>query len=149
MNQARNFSIASFLSGLLFAVGLGVSTMTQPGKVIGFLDLFGNWDPSLIFVMGGGVVTYAVLFQFIMKAPAPLFAPKFMVPTRRDMDGPLIVGSALFGIGWGLGGFCPGPALTSLGSLNPNALVFVVTMIVGMYVSDHVKALMFRPSPAA
>ncbi|MGA1598419.1 MAG: DUF6691 family protein [bacterium] len=148
MNQQQNFNIASFLSGLLFGVGLVISGMTQPAKVVGFLDLFGNWDPSLIFVMGGGVVTYGLLFKLIMQRPGPLFAVKFTVPTRRDMDSPLIVGSALFGIGWGLGGFCPGPALTSLTTLSPNVLVFLVMMSVGMYAADHVKSLIFRTAPA-
>lgn len=124
---------AAFVAGLLFAAGLAVGGMTQPSKVVGFLDFFGDWDPSLMFVMGGAVGVHALLYRFIVARPRPLFADAFSIPTRRDFNGPLIVGSALFGAGWGLGGFCPGPGLASLATFGAEALVFVATMAAGMF----------------
>ena len=124
-------TLVALISGLLFGLGLGYSQMIDPEKVIGFLDLTGNWDPTLAFVMGGAVVVTLISFRFILKRPAPLLNGNFYVPTRKDIDTPLLLGAALFGIGWGIGGYCPGPVLTSLvlGSLNP--LLFVAAMIVG------------------
>ena len=106
--------------------------MTQPEKVVGFLDIFGAWDPSLAFVMIGAIGFHAVFYRIIMKQDAPLFTKKFMVPGRRDITWRLVVGSALFGIGWGIAGYCPGPGLASLTSLDARPLVFVGAMIVGM-----------------
>ena len=122
----------SFMVGLVFAVGLGLSGMTRPEKVVGFLDIFGNWDPSLAFVMIGAIGFHAVFYRIIMKQDAPLFTAKFMVPDRRDITWRLVVGSALFGIGWGIAGYCPGPGLASMSSLDPRPLVFVAAMIAGM-----------------
>lgn len=122
----------SFGCGLLFAVGLGISGMTQPAKVIGFLDIFGNWDFSLMFVMGGAVGAYALVFQIIRKQPLPKFSDVWHLPTTKKLDRPLFAGAALFGIGWGLSGFCPGPALVSLVTLSPQVFVFVGSMVVGM-----------------
>lgn len=122
----------SFMVGLVFAVGLGLSGMTRPEKVVGFLDIFGNWDPSLAFVMIGAIGFHAVFYRIIMKQDAPLFTAKFMVPDRRDITWRLVVGSALFGIGWGIAGYCPGPGLASMSSLDPRPLVFVGAMILGM-----------------
>jgi hypothetical protein len=117
----------------MFAVGLVVSGMTQPGKVIGFLDFFGNWDPSLAFVMGGAVIVNLVLFKFTTKKrKQPLFDAKFRIPTRSDIDWQLIGGAGLFGIGWGLAGYCPGPGLTALGSGTATAFTFVGSMVGGM-----------------
>src|SRR5690606_20658314 len=109
----------------------GISGMTKPSKVVGFLDLFGAWDPSLAFVMMGGVVVYGVLFRLIVRRKAPLFSTRFHLPTRADLDVRLVLGSALFGIGWGLGGYCPGPGVVSLASGSLPAIVFVVSMAVG------------------
>jgi len=122
----------AFLCGICFALGLGISGMTQPAKVIGFLDLTGNWDPSLIFVMMGAILVYAVGHFFVVKKPTPIFAGAFDLPSLRKLDRPLILGSAIFGTGWGLAGFCPGPALTSVISLRFEPLVFVLSMLVGM-----------------
>ena len=122
----------SFGSGLLFAFGLGLSGMTQPAKVVGFLDFAGNWDPSLAFVMLGAIMVHMVLSRLILHRPAPFFATAFSVPTRNDIDPKLIGGAALFGAGWGLGGFCPGPALTSLATGSFTVLIFVGAMIAGM-----------------
>jgi len=124
-------TLVALISGVLFGLGLGFSQMIDPEKVIGFLDLAGNWDPTLAFVMGGAVLVTLVSFRFILKRPAPVLNGKFHVPSRKDIDRPLLIGSALFGIGWGIGGYCPGPAVTSLvlGVLNP--LLFVVAMVAG------------------
>ena len=118
------YSFFSFLSGLLFALGLSVSGMTEPGKVIGFLNITRSWDPSLVFVMGGAVITYFILFRLIHKRSAPLFALQFSIPERKDIDLPLLGGAVLFGIGWGIGGFCPGPAVASIFTGKPNVLLF-------------------------
>ncbi|MCK0207614.1 YeeE/YedE family protein [Starkeya koreensis] len=119
--------------GLLFGVGLVVSGMSDPAKVLNFLDLAGTFDPSLAFVMGGAVLVAFVGFRLVLARDTPLRAPRFELPTRRDIDARLIVGPALFGIGWGLGGFCPGPAFTALGLGAPGTLVFVPAMLAGMW----------------
>ena len=109
-------SLISFGSGIVFALGLGISGMTQPAKVIGFLDIAGAWDLSLAFVMLGAIGVYFIAFQLTKKMRSPLLAAQFSIPRRTDLDAQLILGVAIFGAGWGLGGFCPGPALTSLAS---------------------------------
>lgn len=118
--------------GLLFGVGLVISGMANPAKVLNFLDLAGSFDPSLAFVMGGAVLVAFVGFKLALNRPAPLLAAHFHLPTRRDIDARLIVGPVLFGIGWGLGGFCPGPAFTAIGLAAPGTLVFVPAMLIGM-----------------
>lgn len=119
--------------GLLFGVGLVISGMSNPAKVLNFLDLAGTFDPSLAFVMGGAVLVAFLGFRLVLSWQAPVLAPRFQLPTRTDIDARLIVGPALFGIGWGLGGFCPGPALVSLGLGSPGVLVFVPAMLLGMW----------------
>ncbi len=128
-----NILLTSFVSGLVFALGLGISGMTQPAKVIAFLDIAGNWDPSLAFVMIGAIVVYAPLYRLIRRLPSPLFSSTFALPTRKDIDRRLLGGAALFGVGWGLGGFCPGPALASLAGGETSVLLFVASMLAGMY----------------
>lgn len=123
-----------FLAGLLFSSGLVVSKMTQPGKVIGFLDFFGNWDPSLALVMGGAVSVHALSYRWIRGKTSPLFGGVFSVPSRTDIDANLLVGAALFGLGWGLSGLCPGPALSSLVTLDPKIFLFVGSMLTSMLV---------------
>ncbi len=133
---------AAFGSGLVFALGLGISGMTRPVKVIGFLDFFGAWDASLAFVMIGAIAVYFVAYRWgTTKMRAPLLAPAFALPKRGDLDPRLIGGAAIFGAGWGLGGFCPGPALTSLASGAPAVLIFVAAMVVGMYLHGWVSGL--------
>ncbi len=127
-------TIMSFVVGFIFALGLGISGMTQPQKVIGFLDLFGNFDPSLIFVMGGAIGVHFITYKFIVKKPSPLFHAEWHVPTKTEITPALVLGSVIFGIGWALGGLCPGPALTSLASFESRPLIFVVSMIVGMVI---------------
>jgi uncharacterized membrane protein YedE/YeeE len=125
--------LTSFISGIVFAIGLGISGMTRPVKVIGFLDFFGNWDASLAFVMLGAIAVYTIAHRLSRIMDAPLFAHRFALPSRADLEPRLIIGAALFGAGWGLGGFCPGPAITSLASGAMPVIVFVAAMTVGMY----------------
>lgn len=120
------------LVGLLFGCGLAISGMTLPSKVLGFLDVAGRWDASLAFVMVGAIGVHALAYRLIDRRGRPWLAAHFQRPTRKDLDAPLLIGAALFGVGWGMGGFCPGPALVSLGGLAPHALAFVVAMSVGM-----------------
>jgi uncharacterized protein len=124
--------IAGFVCGLIFGAGLLISGMTQPEKVLGFLDIFGAWDATLAFVMGGAVVIASIGFALARRSAAPVFAAKFSWPERRDIDAPLIAGAVLFGIGWGLVGICPGPALVNLAGLSLPIVVFVVAMVLGM-----------------
>ena len=132
-------NIALFICGILFSIGLGISGMTQPQKVIGFLDVFGEWDLSLAFVMFGAVLSYLILQFWIQRNfSIPVLGGSFQITTRKDLDRSLIIGALLFGSGWGLGGYCPGPAITSLGSGSLNALLFVVAMGIGMLVADRV-----------
>ena len=121
-----------FLVGLLFGWGLLLSGMTDPAKVQGFLDILGHWDPSLALVMGGAIAVGAIAFAFAKRRTTTLLGGALEMPKRRDIDMPLVVGSLIFGAGWGLAGFCPGPAIVSLASGHPKALVFVAAMLVGM-----------------
>lgn len=128
--------IIVFLCGLVFSIGLGVSGMTQPDKVVNFLDFVGNWDPSLIMVMFGGVATYFVGQRLTLSRETSVFGGKFQLPTRMDLDTRLIAGAALFGTGWGMAGFCPGPALVSAVSGNSAVLTFIMSMALGMYLFE-------------
>ncbi len=124
--------LAALVAGVLFGAGLILGGMTQPTKVIGFLDFLGNWDPSLALVMGGAILVYAPAWRWITPRPAPLAGGAFVLPDRRDIDAPLLAGAVLFGLGRGLAGFCPGPALTALAAGMPQALIFVGAMLAGM-----------------
>lgn len=121
-----------FIAGVLFAIGLALGGMTQPQKIIAFLDVFGDWDPSLAWVMGGAVVTYGLGLRLIVRRKGPVFAQLFQIPTRRDITPSLIIGSVMFGMGWGLGGFCPGPAIASASTGLPMVGVFLGAMLAGM-----------------
>ncbi len=125
--------LAALVVGFVFAIGLGISGMTQPQKVVGFLDVFGNWDPSLIFVMVGGIVVHFITYKLIRKRKSPLLSAEWHVPTKKEITPALVTGSLLFGIGWGLGGFCPGPAITSLASFENKPFIFVLSMLAGMF----------------
>lgn len=125
--------LGSFCSGLLFAIGLAISGMTLPQKVLAFLDVTGDWDPSLALVMLSSAGVYFVLHRLVLRRDQPLATSRFSLPTRQDIDAPLVAGAAMFGAGWGLVGLCPGPAVTALASLHENVLVFFVSMIAGMY----------------
>jgi uncharacterized membrane protein YedE/YeeE len=124
--------LIAFGSGLVFALGLGLAGMTRPEKVLGFLDIAGAWDPTLMLVLGAAVGLYTLLYRLVMRRSKPVFEPVFAVPTRRDITPSLVVGGVLFGAGWGLAGFCPGPAITSLASGSASAVAFVGAMVVGM-----------------
>lgn len=130
--------IPVFISGLIFGLGLLVSGMANPLKVQNFLDVFGHWDPSLAFVMGGAIAVTLPGFFLLKKRERPLIAPEFRWPGRTDIDARLVGGAALFGIGWGLGGFCPGPALTALPFLTTGVLVFVPAMLAGFVLAKMI-----------
>lgn len=126
-------AFAALVVGFIFAIGLGISGMTQPQKVVGFLDLFGKWDPSLIFVMVGGIIVHFATYKLIRRRKSPMLSTVWHVPTKKKITPALVSGALLFGIGWGLGGYCPGPAVTSLASLETKPLIFVLSMLVGMF----------------
>lgn len=135
-------NISSFIVGFVFAIGLGVSGMTQPQKVVGFLDLFGSFDPSLIFVMAGAIAVHFITYKLIRKKDSPLLHPEWLVPTKKDITPALIIGSFIFGVGWALGGFCPGPALTSLASFEPRPLIFIGSMVGGMLIFKWIDSIL-------
>jgi uncharacterized membrane protein YedE/YeeE len=124
--------LAQFIAALIFGIGLVVSGMANPAKVLNFLDIAGSWDPSLAFVMGGALAVTMIGYRLVLARPKPILAPAFLLPARRAIDARLLLGAAIFGVGWGLAGFCPGPALTSLGLGAPGTLAFVPAMLVGM-----------------
>ena len=129
-------SIFGFFSGLIFGLGLILAGMTEPLKVKGFLDIAGAWDPSLGLVMGGAIAVGAVAFALARRRKKSWSGAPMEIPTDQTTDKRLVIGGALFGIGWGIGGFCPGPALVALGSGSASAAIFVVAMLVGMVVHD-------------
>ena len=125
-------ALASALAaGFAFGLGLWISGMANPKKVLGFLDIAGNWDASLVLVMGGAVAVTLVVFRIILKKNKPMLEAEFELPTRQDIDLPLVAGAAIFGLGWGIGGYCPGPALTVFATLSAESLAFVAAMIAG------------------
>lgn len=128
-------TVFGLISGLLFGLGLALSGMTDTAKVLGFLDVFGDWDFSLALVMASGLLVTVPAFQLI-KSRRPLFARTFSLPAASDLDKRLISGSAIFGVGWGLYGYCPGPAVASIAYGQPEPLVFLVMMVLGMYLAD-------------
>ncbi|CDS53366.1 GENE II AND X PROTEINS [Polaromonas sp. CG9_12] len=132
-------AFTSLLAGLVFGIGLMVSGMANPAKVLGFLDLFGRWDPSLALVMGGAVAVSAVAFAIARRRSVSLLGAAMKLPTARQIDRRLVMGSVLFGIGWGIAGFCPGPALVALGMGEAKALVFVAAMLAGMGLFEGVE----------
>ncbi|OHZ00538.1 DUF6691 family protein [Salinicola sp. MIT1003] len=128
-------ALAGYLAGLLFGLGLAISGMTDPARVIGFLDVAGAWDPTLIFVLGGAVITTFIGYRLVWRRQAPVLDARFQLPTRRDLDGRLLGGAALFGIGWGLTGYCPGPAVASLPGLSWPLALFLVAMVAGWWLA--------------
>lgn len=126
-------NLIALLSGLIFGFGLSLSRMVDPNKVIGFLDITGNWDPSLALVMAGALIVSTISFRFILKRPAPLLDKKFHITQNNRVDRKLLLGSAIFGIGWGMSGYCPGPAIAGLGLFNPDALIIIVAIYSGFY----------------
>lgn len=134
-------TVTAFAAGLIFGIGLIFAGMTDPSKVIGFLDIAGNWDPSLAFVMGGAILVGLFAFRCAKRCATSVLGEEMRLPTNHTIDKPLVIGSLLFGAGWGLVGFCPGPALTSLGSGNGKAMIFVIAMVAGMAIVEFVQRL--------
>lgn len=132
-------TISAFAAGLVFGLGLLLSGMANPEKVLGFLDLAGRWDPSLALVMAGAIGVGLPVFWFARSREQSLLGGRIELPTRRDIDRPLVIGSLVFGVGWGLAGFCPGPAVVATGAGEPKALVFTVAMLVGMAIFQFRK----------
>jgi uncharacterized membrane protein YedE/YeeE len=134
----RHFSFFSqYLIGVLFGIGLIISGMSNPKKILNFLDLAGNWDPSLIFVMGGAILVGLAGFYLVSKRSEVFFGGALHIPTRRDISKPLIIGSLIFGAGWGIAGFCPGPAIVALGAGHLKAFVFILAMLAGMAICNR------------
>jgi uncharacterized membrane protein YedE/YeeE len=124
--------IFSILAGVIFGAGLMLSDMVNPARVLNFLDVAGVWDPTLIFVMAGGVAVTMLGYRFVFRRKSPISADKFNLPTQQQIDLPLVGGAALFGIGWGLAGICPGPALTDVTTLEPKIFLYLAALVVGM-----------------
>ena len=137
-------TLVAFISGVVFALGLGIGGMTQPAKVIGFLDFTGNWDPSLAFVMLGAIGVHSLFYRMLRNRSSSRFSLAISLPSRTEIDSRLIGGSVTFGLGWGIAGYCPGPALTSLASGNSSAVIFSVAMIAGIFVFDFIRVLSAR-----
>jgi uncharacterized protein len=137
--------LSAFAAGLVFGVGLILSGMTDPGKVIGFLDVAGLWDPSLAFVMAGALLVGFFAFRLAGRRATSFLGGAMQLPRTRDIDNRLVAGSALFGIGWGLAGFCPGPALVSFGSGQEKAAIFVAAMLGGMLIYTAADRLIHEP----
>lgn len=124
-------NLLALLAGLLFGLGLGLSQMIDRDRVMGFLDVSGVWDPTLLFVLGGAVTVTVIAFRFVLRRSQPVLVNKFHLPTKKDIDKPLVIGAAIFGIGWGIAGYCPGPGITALvlGIWNP--VLFIMTFLAG------------------
>lgn len=133
--------VLTYLIGLIFGVGISMSGMANPAKVINFFDVAGTWDPSLAFVMGGAVVVAFIGYRFVLQRERPVYEPAFDIPMGCDVDARLIGGSAIFGIGWGIAGFCPGGALPALGTLDPNVLIFTLALIAGIFAARSLMRL--------
>jgi hypothetical protein len=142
-------ALSSFLSGFIFGLGLAVSEMIDPARVIGFLDVAGQWDPTLLLVMVGALAVTVPGFPLILRRRHPLLASKFSLPSQTKIDRPLISGAAIFGVGWGLAGFCPGPALAALSSLSPSVGMFVAAMIAGQWLASRLESRWNRGTEAA
>jgi uncharacterized protein len=130
--------ISSLAVGIIFGFGLSLSEMINPARVIGFLDVAGRWDATLLFVMGGALAVTVPLYPVVLRRPRPLLAQEFALPAKKAIDKPLIAGAVIFGIGWGLGGFCPGPALAGLSSGNPSLILFIAAMVAGQWLAGRV-----------
>ncbi len=131
-------NLISIIGGIIFSFGLAVSGMINPTKVIGFLDLWGDWDYSLAFVMGGALGVNFVLFPFIFKR-SPIYSKTFQISLKKDLDLKLIIGSIFFGVGWGMAGICPGPGIVNLSRLDLESVAFVIATLIGMFVHNLYK----------
>lgn len=138
-------AITGLVAGLIFGIGLTISQMTNPAKVLGFLDIFGNWDPSLAFVMGGAMAVTTLGYFLVWKRKSPIFEDQFHIPTNNKIDPPLILGAVLFGAGWGLAGLCPGPAIAGLAIGGWQIWVFLAAMLTGMALHEFGKRARLLP----
>ena len=129
---------AGYIAGLLFGLGLAISGMTDPARVLGFLDIAGAWDPTLMFVLGAAVGTTFVGYRLVFARGTPLFSAKFQLPTKQELDAKLLGGAALFGGGWGLSGYCPGPAIASMGGLTLPLLALLAAMVLGWFIAQRI-----------
>ncbi len=132
-------ALIALLAGVMFGVGLALSGMTDTQVVLGFLDLAGNWNPTLAFVMGGALLVTLPAFAFVLRRSTPAFAPQFELPSKHNIDAELVAGAVMFGAGWGLYGYCPGPALASLAAGQAPTVLFVAAMAVGMILQDRLQ----------
>ena len=142
--------VAVYLIGLIFGIGISISGMANPAKVLNFFDIAGTWDPSLIFVMGGALIVTALGYWLVLRKPAPISAARFDLPTNRNLDARLLGGAAVFGIGWGIAGFCPGGALPALGTGRTEVFIFVAALLAGIFAARALmKLTATRTAPAA
>ena len=141
--------LSTYLIGLLFGLGIAISGMANPAKVLNFFDFFGTWDPSLIFVMGGALLVTFIGYHLVLQRQAPILAERFQLPTNTAFDAPLLGGSALFGVGWGIAGFCPGGALPALGTGRGEVFLFVAALITGILLTRFVRIVWQNRSSAA
>ncbi|MEZ0148820.1 MAG: DUF6691 family protein [Candidatus Reddybacter sp.] len=133
--QRLGQQLSALASGLVFGIGMAISGMTNTERVQGFLDLAGAWDPTLAFVMGGGLIVTFIGYKFVLKNPSPIFGDTFHLPTKTGIDKALLIGAVIFGAGWGLVGYCPGPAIAGLSNVYPTTLLFVPTMLAGLFLA--------------
>lgn len=141
--------LAGLFAGLMFGLGLMISGLGNPAKVLNFLDITGNWDPSLILVMISAIITTAIGYRLVFLRDKPVFNTQYFIPTRKDIDSRLVVGAMVFGLGWGIGGFCPGPAWVGLTMGNPKTQAFIVAMLVGMFIAKNLSAKLSATTNAA
>lgn len=132
-------AVTAAIAGLLFGFGLSLSGMVDPARVVGFLDIAGRWDPTLAFVMGGAVLTTTPIYWLVRRLRAPLLAPSFVLPTQTRVDRKLLVGAAIFGVGWGISGLCPGPAIADLVHPSGRLALFLVGMLAGTWLDRHLR----------
>ncbi len=137
-------NLVALLSGIFFGLGLSLSQMIDRDRVLGFLDITGAWDSTLLFVLGGAVSVTLISFRFVLRLPHPIFAGKFNLPTRKEIDKPLLVGAALFGIGWGIAGYCPGPGITALILKIWNPVLFVAGLLAGSLTYQKFSTFFFK-----
>ncbi|EKV00110.1 putative transporter component [Leptolyngbya sp. PCC 7375] len=132
-------NLVALSSGLLFGLGLGLSQMIDRERILGFLDITGNWDPALLFVLGGAVGVTVIAFRFVLRLPSPIFATAFRLPTYKEVDLPLVLGAAIFGIGWGIAGYCPGPAIVALILKSWSPMIFLAAFVAGSFTSQLIN----------
>jgi uncharacterized membrane protein YedE/YeeE len=149
MSTELRQGLVALASGLLFGVGLLLSGMTDPKNVLGFLDVLGDWNPRLAFVMAGAIGVHAPIVAWVRRRGTPLLAASLLIPTRRDIDAALVVGAALFGVGWGISGYCPGPSLVALPSARAGVVVFVAALVVGSWLQRVLSTARAAPREAS